>query len=324
VSSAIDEYLKEIWAEAWPHEGGNLNVHDLSAGFAYGLFGLPDGTYTPKNLTMAPGPDTLQRSLLKVISPMLKKEEKDLLDTPFEFARVPFIDAAHIFDEKGKHWIVLNHALFGALYSVNDRFMEILEVNSGLTEVDDPIELACRFPDLMCRFMLGEHKAEEKWLVRITTRVNPNLCHLIGTYTSVQQIFFVLHELGHAFLLHGIEKANSFSTNLSVWRSRDSTSKLEKSADSFAAEHMRNGPLPDRITENPEARIIGLFLLFECLELLRKLGKYSPGSHTLPRKRFKRIARSIDSKSYENLRQTLSNQQSLFDDVYTVWQLNKA
>lgn len=324
LSPAVEEYMEEIWAEAWPHEGGQLNVHDLSAGFAYNLFGLPDGTYAPKNILAAPGPNTLQRALQKVIIPMLKKNEKILLDTPFEFARVPFIDAAHVFDERGKHWIVLNHTLFGALYSVNDRFMEILEVNSGLRVVDDPIKLACQFTDLICRFVLGERVGDGKWLVRMTTRMDPDLCHIIGTYTSVQQIFFVLHELGHAFLSHGVEKAIPFSTNLSVWRSRDSTSEFEKSADSFAADHIRKGPLPERIAENPEACVIGLFLLFECLELLRKLGKYSPGSHTLPRKRFKHLAQSIDSKSYKKLNNTLSNQQSLFDDVYTVWKLNQA
>lgn len=320
--AAVEEYLNDIWAEEWPHEGGQLSVHDLSAGFAYSLFGLPDGTHAPQNALAAPGPETLKRALERAIIPTLKRKEKRLVNTPLVFARVPFIDAAHVFDEEGGSWIVLNHALFGALYSVNDRFLEILEVNSGSRNTDDPIKIACRLPDLMRRFVLGERICEEEWLVRMTTRMDPKIRYLIETYTSVQQIFFVLHELGHSYLAHGVENAVQFGAGLSVWRSLDSNQKLEKAADSFAADHLRKGPLPDRLAGNPEACITGLFLLFECLELLRKIKKYSPGSHSLPRERFKRLARSISRRAYMKLHGNLSGKQSLFDDVYTVWELN--
>ncbi|KAA3618957.1 MAG: hypothetical protein DWQ05_06210 [Calditrichaeota bacterium] len=323
MTSTLDDYLQDLWAEKWPGEGGQLNVQDMSAGFAYSIFGLPDGTFPPQSTTIAPGPDTLQNALLDVIRPMLQRNETFILKTPFEFARVPFIDAAHVFEKSGGQWIVLNYGLFGALYSVNDRFLEILEVNSGIKKVDDPIELVGRFPDLLCQFMLGECPNEKRWHVRMTTRVNPDLCHLIGTYTSVQQIFFLLHELGHAFYSHGIKMAHPFSSKFSVWQSGESPAKAEKLADAFAAEHLRSGPLPARLSDNPEAVVIGLFLLFESLELLRKLGKYSPGSHRLPRKRFKKMAKSIDRKSYKNLKKVLTSQQSLFDDVYTVWRINQ-
>lgn len=322
--SAVDEYLRQVCAEAWPHEGGQLNEHDLDAGYAYSLFGLPDGSQSPAGVTLAPGPGTLRSSLLKVVSPMLKNEEEQLLKIPLEFARVPFIDAAHVFDDNtGEHWIVLNHTLFGALYSLNDRLHEILEVERGVTKTENPIALARRFPDLVCRFMLGEPVALEEWSVRMTTSLNPKLCYVIGTDTSVQQVFLILHELGHAFLSHGRTVARAFGAHKSVWRSGDSSMSWEDAADVFAAEHMRDGTWPDRVAYNPEARVIGMFQLFECLELLSKLGKYSPGSHSAPRERFRRISRIVDSDSFNKINRTIASHQSLLDDIYTVWRLHK-
>lgn len=322
--SAVDEYLQQVYAKAWPYKGGQIDEHDLSAAFAYSLFGLPDGSLAPSGMTLAPGPDTLRRSLLKVIFAMLKQEEQYLLKTPIEFARVPFIDAAHVFDDTtGEHWIVLNHSLFGALYSANDRLIEIFEVEKGITKVEDPIALACRFPDLICRFMLGEQIGDDAWTVRMETHVNAELCYLIGTYTSVQQVFFILHELGHVFLSHGRTEANAFGTHMSVWRSGSSAASWEDDADSFAAAHMRDGPWPDRVTNNPKARVIGLFMVFECLELLSKLGKYLPDSHTAPRERFRRICTVIDPNSLNTMSRIFASHQSLLDDIFTVWHMHK-
>ncbi len=101
MSSLVDGYLKGIRTKTWPHKGGELNGDTFSTGFAYGIFGLPYGTYPSKTSTLTPRPSTLKDSLLKVINQLLKQEEKFLLKIPLEFARLPFIDAAHIFHKKG-------------------------------------------------------------------------------------------------------------------------------------------------------------------------------------------------------------------------------
>jgi hypothetical protein len=329
-TSPLDIFMKSIDAEPWPTKGSDFE-HDTEVmlAYAYRMFGFPDGSRSPKGMLMGPGLDHMKESLLKVIDPMLKPKEKFLLSIPIEFARVPHIDATHLFDQKSdKRYIILNMKLFSSLYAVNERFHELYAADQGKTELigdllqpDDMLTVALKFPDRISRFFLGYPSSVDTFAFRLVTKLNEEIGILVWAHTTIQQVYLVLHEMGHAYLGHGKSSGVAIGQSVSAWQSDNSKQKQEEDADRFAARHMSQGPWPEELPGR-FASFFGLFQLFESLELLRKMNRYSNGSHMLPRRRFSSIALEIDRGIYAQHKLTFEHYQSLLDDVYLAWKLN--
>lgn len=322
---ALQTYLETIWSENWPTSISEMDPDfELMLSFAYGIFGFADGSHAPRSMLMGPGLTTMKDSLLHVIKPMLKPDERSLLNIPIEIARVPYIDAAHVFDKKAdQRWIVLNLKLFGALYAMNDRFLELLTIGNQGSTSGDPLAVALKFPELISRFFLGTHKDGYSWMFRVETRLRPDLRDYVWAHTSMQQVFLLLHELGHAYHRHGQASAVAICPNVSAWQSSDSVRQQEIEADCFAARHMAVGPWPKEYVETHETAIFSLFEFFESLELLHKMQRYSLGVRPEPRERFQCIASEIDHRLYKKYKPGFDEHQSTLDDVFTAWSLNQ-
>ncbi|HZE68113.1 MAG TPA: hypothetical protein VE135_01145 [Pyrinomonadaceae bacterium] len=321
--SVLDQFLKGIGAEEWPTTENDLERDlELFNSYAFSLFGLADGNHAAQGVLMGAGLERLRESLIKVISPMLKSNERKLLHTPMQFARVQYIDAAHVFDLRANvRWIVLNIKLFGALYAANDRFHELLSAGMGRHPSQDALAIALKFPERISHLFLGTKDELDSWIFRLETQLRPDIRAYVWANTSFQQVFLTLHEMGHAFLEHGRASATAIGPDVSVWQAKNSRYNQEIEADLFASRHMAEGPWPESLSDNPML-ISAMFQFFECLELLRKMGRYSPNSHPLPRERFHRIATAINQAAYINQKVSFDHYQSVLDDVYTAWELN--
>ena len=146
---------------------------------------------------------------------------------------------------------------------------------------------------------------------------------IIWAQTSIQQVFLLLHEFGHAYYHHGRSSASAAKSNHVVWQSSDSEFHQEIEADKFAAQHMAVGPWPEIFSNLHEPIIFGLFEFFESLELLRKMQRYSLGARPEPRERFQHIASIIDHRLYKKYKASLDDHQSTLDDLYTAWSLSQ-
>jgi hypothetical protein len=321
----LQTYLDSIWSEPWPMSVSEMEPDlELMLSFAHDLFGFADGSRAPKGTLMGPGLAKMKDSLLHVIQPMLKPDESHLLEIPIEFARVPYIDAAHVFDRRAdQRWIVLNLKLFGALYAMNDRFLELLSVGRSGVSGSHILEVALKFPELISRFFLGTSEDGENWMFRMETRIRPDFRGYVWAHTSIQQVFLLLHEFGHAYYHHGQASAVAINRDITAWQSDDSQHQQEIEADRFAAQHIAVGPWPERYAEPHETAIFSLFEFFEGLELLRKMERYSPGARPEPRERFRYIARDIDYRLYRKYKPGFDENQSILDDVFTAWHISQ-
>ena len=288
---------------------------DIWLGMAFDLFGLPDGTHSPRGVSMRPGPDTLLGGLRQATAPLLRPSEGRLLDIRLALARLPTVDGVHVEDlRSGSQVIVLSAGVFAGLYSANDSFLELATAVIDQRPQKEARALAEAFPGRLSRFLFGAKDEEDGWMFTFRSRADPAVQGVVWADTTVQQMFLLLHELGHAADRTRSCKTEPIADGI-VKHSALGTTAAEDYADTWAAEHMV-GPMPSLIQDDRSFLVSGVFQFFEYLELLRKSRVYTLTSgYRMPRDRFERIADVFGPELRDSLGRGLSEHRAFLDDI---------
>lgn len=311
---AMEDYLHAPPDGTW---GELKSISDLDPwlGMAFGLFGLPDGTRSSPGVSIRPGPRVLVNGLRNVVAPLLASSEKWLMTIATGLTRLPTTNAFHFQDKRsGAQVIILDAGIFAGLYSANDTFLELASALHSNASQQDLQKIGAVFASRIAWFLFGTDTAKDSWMFTFTSRVDPGVQGEVWAITTVQQVFLLLHELGHASDRTQSWEDEEVADGI-VTRQMLGDTSAEDTADAWAATHMK-GPMPRLIAEEPSYIVTGMFQLWEYLELCRKTGVYRVGpQYRMPRDRFSRIAQIVGPDVRDCLSPVLESYRDVFDQL---------
>ena len=270
----------------------DFNPIDLDLSFYYGKYGLPDGLRSLSDPIVRPSREEILHALHKTVSPMIPRNKAELRDIPLGFAKLPTVDAYVYINSVGARAIILNAGLFAGLYSANERYLQLFKEAEKKAEDDtkDLESLILQFAERIAIHLLGKEKPDDEFFFTVSWEwQNPRIFPWIWTTTRVQQLFLLLHEYGHVVTSSGKRE----KVRHGVFRHCFVGPSEEFKADRWAAICIAEGA--EELTEGHPIEVVrGVFLLFEYLELLHKIGMYPRDKYPAPRKRFAKIEKILN------------------------------
>lgn len=292
---------------------------DVHLALAYARYGLADGSRSPSSQLIRPGSGKIINTLKKTSELFLSKNEKDFLqNVSIGFAKTPKADGYVYTNKVRETAIVINAGLFAGLFSANERYLQLEMASHGEVVEEDIDSLISKFNQRIASYLYDEPKPEEDWnFTKIWGRKRQEASWIWAT-TTAQQLFLLLHEFGHIQI---ISSSNQIICK-DIYRCQFNDYNEEMEADKWAAKHIAKG-MNKMFPKEPSIFISSIFLVFEYLELLYKMGVYKLGKeYPTPRKRFDNIYKIMGS--YQNLLswEILEDRRENFNLSYQVFQLS--
>jgi tetratricopeptide (TPR) repeat protein len=281
---------------------------------------LPDSQYNPTNhrhkdensknfhATMAPDQNAVFKAFNTVLLNLLSDEDHWLLDIPRELICTHVFDSRVLLSKKGAA-MVIPRGLFGNLFIVN----EIIEqLTSGFeSKVDSEYQMYIKehFAEIVCYLLAetaimkknkGQYEFPKSEITNVVHKMqsiryelNNELKMKIWRKTTIQQIFVILHELGHIALYDFKDSLDSCASdsyhNLSSQNLAD-----DLKADEWAISKVRYG-IPDVCGENYSEILSSILSLMALLSIVSENHEQYQQYSDLTGKRFQNLAGILDS-----------------------------
>lgn len=292
---------------------------DVHLALAYARYGLADGSRPPSKVLIRPGSKKIINTLKKTLELFLSQNEIDCLqNVSIGFAKTPRVDGYAYTNNIGAYAIVLNAGLFAGLFSANERYLQLEMASRGKEVEEDINSLIEKFNQRIATYLFDEPRPEGDWSFTMIWGREPEVASWIWATTTAQQLFLLLHEFGHK----QISSSSNQSISKGIFRCQFTGYNEEIEADKWAAKHIAKG-MNKMFPDEPSIAISSVFLIFEYLELLYRMGVYKLGKdYPTPRKRFETIYKIMEP--YQTLLswEILEDRRENFDLSYQVFQLS--
>lgn len=257
----------------------------FAAAFCWDHYGLPNGKRNPTSkpkqwavsghALMTPPSKDINEAFDDLVKPVLERKDRWAVSIPRGFGYLSTLDARVLVSTDNTAAMVLPMGIFGMQYVLNEIVLELRTNDGAQLEPRWRKFIRSRFPEVLAYLLLQKPVNEPGFgvfvmqLDKLRYQRTPEKRAFLWSSTVAQQLFVLLHELGH--LVVGTPKAQEpLSEHIAEWRFGGSDEEVL--ADRWAARQLRRGA---RLSNNwPRDRTMQVSVLsvFGAIELLRKGG----------------------------------------------------
>lgn len=265
-----------------------FQLEHLRGAVCWDTYGLPDGTLNPTHgsdtfhATMSPSEEAVNVAFDSVLTSLLSEDEHWLVRIPRRLGNLRTLDARAYYDSRsGGAALVLPGGVFGGLFYINEvqHALGLRDAREERTSFDETLRdyIVKNFHSLFAHWLLLlpsikldiSYLTLEMYLDALRSRRTPEERYRIWATTVSQQVFLLLHELGH-LAQADFDNKTKLSTKLYQFNFLGAEEELK--ADEWAMRHLLNG-IPNVFEDGwfgLDWIQSALFTLFGAIEVLRR------------------------------------------------------